>query len=129
MRFDWLLNPITQYTALAIGLTGCLALFVAAKRELQRFRRAAGESNKSIYSSVDGLAEEIRAIRASVRKLESVPMAPPSGSSVNLTRRAQALRMHRRGDPVNSIAPALGAPRNEIELLLKVDHLLNRRSS
>jgi len=128
MHFEWLLSPTTHYAALAIGLGACLALFIAGKLELQVFRRAAGESHKSMHVNVCGLSEEIQHIRDTVRKLEAAPPIVPVGPGLNLSRRAQALKMHRRGETVNSIAPALGAPRNEIELLLKVHQLVNRRS-
>jgi hypothetical protein len=49
---------------------------------------------------------------------------PKDGFSLNLTKRAQALRMYRRGETVASIAAALQTPSTEIELLLKVDRLL-----
>ncbi len=128
MYLDWLLHPIAQYVALAIGLIGCLALFLTAQRELQIFRRASGESNRSIHETVGGLCDEIRAIRESVSKLEAVPLISPPGPGLNLSRRAQALRMHNRGESINSIAPALGAPKNEIELLVKVQQLLQQRT-
>jgi hypothetical protein len=44
---------------------------------------------------------------------------------LNLTKRAQALRMHRRGESVPTIAAALQSPHNEIDLLLKVHSYLN----
>lgn len=128
MHLEWLLSPITQYMALAIGLCGCLALFITAKREMQVFRRAAGDANKAIDVSVGKLSGEIESIREAVRKLEEAPVIVPAGPGLNLNRRAQALRMHRRGETVNSIAPALGTPRNEIELLIKVQQLMSRRS-
>jgi hypothetical protein len=58
----------------------------------------------------------------------ATPTARPSlRPSLNLTRRTQALRMRRRGESVESIAAALAAPRNEIELLLKVYEIVEYR--
>jgi len=39
---------------------------------------------------------------------------------MNLTRRSQALRMHRLGQSPENIAAALGISRREVDLLLKV---------
>ena len=53
--------------------------------------------------------------------------APPSTLSLNLTKRTQALRMHRRGETIPSIAAALQAPLSEIDLLLKLNRILDSR--
>jgi hypothetical protein len=42
----------------------------------------------------------------------------------NLSKRSQALRMHRRGDAPERIATALGVPCQEVHLLLKVHRML-----
>jgi hypothetical protein len=44
--------------------------------------------------------------------------------SLNLTRRARALHMSRRGDEAHTIAAALGVSHGEVELLLKLDRIL-----
>ena len=44
---------------------------------------------------------------------------------MNLTRRSQVLRMARRGDNPEQIAAELGLPENEVQLLLKVQKILN----
>ena len=47
----------------------------------------------------------------------------PVGQALNLTKRAQVLRMHNRGESVHSIAAALQIPSGEVSLLLKIEHL------
>jgi hypothetical protein len=42
-----------------------------------------------------------------------------------MTTRAKVLRMHRRGETTSTIAAALGAQQEEVELLLKLDRLLD----
>jgi len=44
--------------------------------------------------------------------------------SMNVTRRSQALRLHRNGDSAERIAETLAVPRQEIDLLLKVHQLV-----
>lgn len=43
---------------------------------------------------------------------------------MNLTRRSQALRLHRKGDSSERIAAALEVPRQEIDLLIKVHEIV-----
>jgi hypothetical protein len=83
-----------------------------------RVRRAANESQKAA-------AKKIEEMERSMGKLaDQAAQAPQPGGpirhSINLTKRAQALRMSRRGESAESITAALAVPRNEVELLLKV---------
>jgi DNA-binding NarL/FixJ family response regulator len=64
-------------------------------------------------------------------ELESARLQPPveilpgtSKPSMNVTRRSQALRLHRKGDSSERIAAALELPRQEIDLLIKVHQLV-----
>jgi len=123
MQFQWLDSLFAAYGAVALGLVASVLLFVAAKREIARVRRQASESKESAEAVARNLAAELEALRGSVRKVEEAPPAPPPVPGLNLTKRAQALRMYRRGELLNSIAAALQAPLNEIELLLKVQEL------
>jgi len=51
-----------------------------------------------------------------------VPVAPRAG--LNLSKRSQALRMHRKGDPPERIAAALEVPQQEVDLLIKVHRIV-----
>jgi hypothetical protein len=129
MHIEWLLNPIAQYVALALTLMGCLALFISTKLEMRAVRRIAQqpvEAPKEIVLSAPVQAPEICEV---IPVPEVAPVRVPPGHGINLTKRGQALRMYHRGEPVHSIAAALQAPQNEIELLLKVDQLLNSPNS
>ena len=126
MRLEWLLNPVTFYSGASLCLLTSLALFVSVKVELARARFRATQSDTARESelvAVRGLEAEIESLRESVRHLEAVPPGRPIGAGIDLTKRAQALRMHRRGESVPSIAAALETPANEISLLLKVHSL------
>jgi DNA-binding NarL/FixJ family response regulator len=64
-------------------------------------------------------------------ELQSARLPPPveippgtSRPSMNVTRRSQALRLHRKGDSSEQIAAALEVPRQEIDLLLKVHQIV-----
>jgi hypothetical protein len=76
----------------------------------------------------ESLRERLEAVTAQVRELERQPAValtpgiPKPG--MNVVKRSQALRMHRRGDRPELIAAALELPRQEVDLLLKVHSIV-----
>jgi len=133
MGIEWLLNPLTVYAIAAAGLSLSLALFIGIKWEVAKARALARESQdvrESDETVIRGLETGLESLRESIRKLEAAPPpAPLAGKGINLTKRAQALRMHHRGEPVSSIAAALETPSNEIALLLKMQSLASEVQS
>ena len=73
----------------------------------------------SLRDSVSGLAAQLDEIR--VAAASGYAAARPG---MNLTKRSQVLRMHRRGESPDQIASSLDLPRQEIELLLKVHRIV-----
>jgi hypothetical protein len=72
-------------------------------------------------SRMERWAEEMQSLRAD---LSAEAMRPPTGQqALNLNKRGQVLRMRRRGENPETIAAALGLPRNEVDLMLKVHRL------
>ena len=126
MHWDWILNPLAQYGMLAAGLLACLALFAAVKLEMCVELQTAKQSRDALAAEVQAMETALGQIRQSVTGIEERPVAVSPG--LNLTRRTQALRMHRRGESIQTIAAALSAPRNEIELLLKLQAMLQYRA-
>ena len=127
MGLDWLFNPVTTYALASATLLLSLVLFVSIKREMAKARGQAEESQTTREEEqlvIRGLETELESLRESVRHLEAVPPGRAGGMGINLTKRAQALRMHRRGESIPSIAAALETPGNEIALLLKVQALM-----
>jgi hypothetical protein len=120
IRLEWLLSPIGLFSLLALGLFGCLALFLSMKREIALARRSVAENKDLAAVSVTTLTAELAAFR---KQMEESGAAAPLGQELNLTRRAQALRMQNRGESAATIASALQLPRNEIDLLLKIQKL------
>jgi hypothetical protein len=118
MSLDWILSPLTIYAAVALGLAACTSLFLATKIEMSQFRRSSRLSREELARRLEEL--ETTAADAAAE----APAVPPVKASVNLTKRAQALRMKRRGESVESITAALAVPRNEVELLLKLNEFL-----
>jgi len=126
MHLEWLLNPLTFYSVATVGLIAIGLLFVSIKLEIAKSgaRTAALEAGREADQlSIRALATELEKVRASISELEMAkPVLVPRsvGQGLNLTKRAQALRMHRRGETLPSIAAALETPINEIALILKV---------
>jgi hypothetical protein len=58
---------------------------------------------------------------------EAQPEYPVITQSMNLTRRARAMHMRRRGDEPHTIAAALGISHGEVELLFKLDRIFQQR--
>jgi uncharacterized protein involved in exopolysaccharide biosynthesis len=127
MHWDWILSPLAQYGMLAACLIAGLALFAAVKLEMCIGLQTAKQSRDELAAQVQEMESALGQIRQSVTDIQERPgaVSPPG---LNLTRRTQALRMHRRGESVQTIAAALSAPRNEIELLLKLEAMLQYRS-
>jgi hypothetical protein len=75
------------------------------------------------------LCEQIAAVHNSLEQLDKrtgeLPQMSPPVPGMNVTRRIQALRLHRRGERPEQIAAALGIARGEVDLLLK----MQRRST
>ena len=126
MNLDWILSPLTLYTVVALALMGCASLFVVTKMELGQLRRAADQSRLDLAKKI----EEVELAVADIPVAAPAPMPMLTlRPSINLTKRAQALRMRRRGETLESITAALAVPRNEIELLLKVHEMVDGRNN
>lgn len=122
MSFDWILSPLAIYGAMALTMVSCLTLFLSFKFEVRQVRRH-GEASK------DSLASQVREMESSMgslqEKVEDIGARPTLGTpAMNLNRRVQVLRMHRRGESLETIAAALSTPRNEVELLIRVQKMM-----
>ena len=123
-----LLGPVAYYALLAAGLALCLYLFVSAKRDLRAAERRIGKQQAETEERIRKAQQEIAELRGALQEAEEragmlvPPQAPRSG--LNLSRRSQVLRMHRRGDRPEYIAATLGVPLGEVELLVKVHRMI-----
>lgn len=121
MNVEWILEPLTQTAVLGAGLFGSLALWISAKIEA----RGAQKKFEAFRFSTEAA---IRDLSATIEEMRAAPPAAPapllSAQGMNLTTRTKSLRMHRRGETVPGIAAALGVPQEEVDLLLKLDRLL-----
>ena len=116
-------------TVSSAGLAGVLALFWTLKRENAALNRRLRLDREQTVAAVELLRAAISRVETDLAisrddTLQFAPPAPslPAGLSMNLSKRTQALRMHRRGEPLEQIASVLGIPRREVELLIKVQN-------
>jgi hypothetical protein len=122
MDFSWINYPVMQIGILGVGLAASLILWIGAKFELRAMRRKTADSIKAIESEMRNLTAALEEIRTA-KQAAPEPVALPMGQALNLTKRAQVLRMHNRGESVHSIAAALQIPTGEVSLLLKIERL------
>jgi hypothetical protein len=128
MQFEWILNPLTQYAVIGLGLAGSLGLWIASKVEVSGVRNEVSGSRGAMETHIRELSARVNQLQVSREEEQSyVPAAGGVVQGLNLTKRAQVVRMHRRGETVPSIAGALQTPVNEVELILKMEKLLNAR--
>jgi hypothetical protein len=118
---------------LAFGLGAALILFLSVKQEIH------AQARKNRARMEDAL-QQLQCAQRSLLENE-IPekpagalfaASPPLGAfraSMNLHRRVQAERLLRRGEDISHVAAALGVPRREIELLIRVQKLSARRAA
>jgi hypothetical protein len=99
---------------------------------MQRAIRAAADRAEARHAGSEAAIEALRGeVEAGVRQLHEIRQDPPKLAGpcfprpgLNVSKRSQALRMHRRGDTPEQVAATLGIPLQEIELLLKVHRIV-----
>jgi hypothetical protein len=111
---------LLPYLFIAAGLFATVALFLTLKYEIRRQARKQ-------KSRMEAMAIRISEERPAVEELAFV--AAPLRAGINLSKRVHALRMLRRGEEVSHIAAALGVPRKEVELLIRVQSIGMARSA
>lgn len=122
MQLDWIYYPVTQYSVTGLGLMSSLYLWMSAKIEMRSMRSRMNTSLDTLDSNVRALSSGIDEIRTTQKAVaEPIPVTVAQG--LNLTKRTQILRMHRRGESLHSIAAALQLPVGEVSLLLKIDRM------
>jgi len=124
MHLDWLLNPAALYAAVATGAILCLYLFVSLKRDLSAVESRSMKKLQAMEAHWKAKMETLDERWKELSQISSllVPPAPPR-SGLNLSKRSQALQMFRSGETPLDISAALSIPRNEVELLVKVQQV------
>lgn len=119
-------SQLSPYLLAATATLMSLWLFILVKVDIRRAARKRAEDRKDILEACRKIQETIDEMR---RQPPPVPLPAaqleplPAGPASSMSRRAQVLRMARRGDRPDQIAAALGVPVNEVALVLKVASL------
>jgi hypothetical protein len=123
--------PFLILALAALSLTG-IALAIFAVWHVRAWAGSMETRMETTFeesaSRAESLRERLDALAVQLRELERQPAVtltpglPKPG--MNVMKRSQALRMHRRGERSEQIAAALELPRQEVELLLKVHSIV-----
>jgi hypothetical protein len=125
MRLEWILHPVMPYAEIAIGLALCVYLFVSVKRDLRAGEARLSKKLAALETDWQAKMESLDERWSELSQISSVLVPPqPPRSGLNLNKRSQALERHRRGETPPEIAAALAIPRNEVELLVKVQRIV-----
>ena len=125
MRLEWILHPALPYAMNAIGLILCLFLFISLKGDLRSCEARLGKRLAALETEWQAKLESLDERWNELSQISSVLVPPqPPRSGLNLNKRSQALERHRRGETPPEIAAALAIPRNEVELLVKVQRIV-----
>jgi hypothetical protein len=128
------LMALLPYLLIAAGLFSTLALFLTLKREIRRHTRGYRMRVDEMLARLDE-AETAPRLVAQAFAPDSAPQTAvmfvpgPLRAGLNLNNRIHAMRMVRRGEDVSHIAAALGVPRGEVELMIRVASLGKTRTA
>lgn len=109
---------LVPYAAVALGLVITLVLFLSVKVEIERTTRRERKR-------VDEIMERLQAASPTPPAAPEPVFVPiAAGAGLNINRRTHALRLLRKGQDIAHVSAALGVPRQEIELLVRVQDLI-----
>jgi len=120
--------PIAILCGLAMGAAAISFLALFRSRTPMRASQQDGTAYTKLEAEVQSMRQTIDELAAQVQDVQqqprmmAVPAIPKSG--LNLSKRSQALRMHRRGEAPVQISTALDIPLQEVDLLLKVHRIV-----
>jgi hypothetical protein len=98
-------------------------VFAEIEARAERLKDQKEEDLKPLRESVTSLSSQVHDLQSHPQAAQPAAVSLPR-SGFNLSKRSQALRMHRRGEAAEQIAASLEVPRQEIELLLKVHRIV-----
>ncbi|MEO8592528.1 MAG: hypothetical protein ABI759_04330 [Candidatus Solibacter sp.] len=122
LTFSILSGVVLSATAVCLFAVYRAHCLLRETKKLNAVESAKDESDlQSLRTTVDALAAQLHDLQ-SHPPVAVAPGLPKPG--LNLNKRSQALRMHRRGEAADQIASALELPRQEVDLLIKVHRVV-----
>jgi hypothetical protein len=124
-----LLIPLALTFGMMVASLGMSYVALVRARALARDN---SHNDRSAFREQEAAIAAIRQIvddlSAQVHELRVQPAAAAAAgtqrAALNLSKRSQALRLHRRGETPQKIAAALEIPRQELDLLIKVHRIV-----
>ena len=133
-------HPLAYYGTLSAAMSACLYLFVSTARSMdglrKRLERRIGDTERengwlgaqmatveTRFGEWDGRTKDLE---ETVLGLAAVRRPSAISTGVDSNQRMQVLRMARRGERAEQIAAELRVPKNEVDLLLKVQRAVVR---
>lgn len=98
------------------------AMVCAVEQRAAAERQQSLDECKELHRALENIGAQLLELRRAPAPEAAMPALPKA--SLNLSKRSQALRMHRHGDTPETIAAALDVPRQEIDLLAKVHQIV-----
>ena len=118
------LIPLAPFVFAALAILLCLFHTVTTGSEIRQWKHRSRGLNameagalREIQTKIAELSERLQEVEDRTGML-APPLPPQSGLNVN--KRAEVLRLARRGESPEKIAALVRLPRREVELLLKI---------
>ena len=124
---EWsLLVPLALVAGFGIALVALsFVVMLRARSLVRRSERQTEEAERQWKELFEDCRKELAASQEALnRKAADQTMQSSPRPGINLSRRSQALRMHRKGEAPEQIATALQIPQQEVELLVKVHRIV-----
>ena len=134
------MNLILQFALfglLAIGLVVCAAMLISLKKQIhtltERLRKQQEDTEQIEPRLLAQFTSQLDELRNDLNRVEEgtgglVPPTPAK-SGLNLNKRSLVMKMSRHGEEAGNIAAALSLPRNEVDLMLKVQRIVLTNAS
>jgi len=121
---SFLTNPLTIYGTVAAAILACLYLVFSLRLEMAHADNRHRGTAKNLNDTISAMQAEMEELRRTEHDRAAAVSAHDPGRGLNLQKRAEALRMYRRGSDADTVASALGLPKAEVMLLQKVQRVL-----
>jgi hypothetical protein len=118
-------------TVAALSLVGLVAITLRLGKLSREVAVQRKKETDPLTSIVAGLKWEVTSLADRLALLESEARESTAAvairSGMNLSKRTQALRQYRLGQPPEEIARTLDMPKTEVNLLLKVHRIISQQ--
>ena len=125
-----MLFTLLPYLTVAANLLLVLGVLMGVSQSVRRLRRRLSALEAARETESARVSTALQELKSKIQQVEEKEMTPPNGVSdaggitLDSALRSRALKMHRLGQPVKSIAGALRVPKGEVDLLVKVHQIV-----